>query len=710
MTETDVSRYLFTKKIPYVKPLYAVSYKKEEDVLDWLREAEEALNDYLFAHFNEQKANLSYVFNSGINPNFSNPFFSASGVSSDIYSTSDSLYVNQMYRVVMDQVSLVVSNEIVPDVLPHNDEYKDKVAAKVTREWLESMSYDLDIEAWRFKWEMQKKIYGESYAIVMWNPQKGDLHPDAKENNVEDMDYLDEDGQTVEDEGGETVKIKKNLRIGDIEIHNPFPWDVQEDPRFRQEDRLWFYWKEYVDVDYLKKEYPKKDWDTTKFPTQYYDGQSGSNKDDPNRRTIYYIYHKSCKFMPEGRFIVCSLDYMLKNGPLEMPTIINDEVLPLVRFQDLQIGATIRGTAILFRNVKSLADGYNKVTNQMYHNVDMESPKLFVHVSSRVDGDRMPNGMMRIEWDGNQKPTIETPTSNTPAIFNFRDGIKKDIDEVSLQTPMVRGDTPNAQMDSFVALQHFEDLRNQLAGPDIKSHLRAMEHLYKLMITVAKDKYKKDDKRLVKILGKNNAYQLKYFDPQNLGKIYDVKIMTTGNLANSKAARTQMMITIKRDFPHLLADELFMDSLGLSQNKKFMNAITSAVSSAEAENQSMMDGEEVSNAVRYEDLITHWETHKIPMQTSDFKYAPDEVKDLLLSHLAGTEKLMFEQKSEGEKSGSMVFSDRLAQLRQFPVIYTPEPVNEMPLLPPMEGEIPPEAPMPPAAPEALPSEQPNLPG
>jgi len=681
MGQLELSKYFLSKKVPYVKPFYAIKFKQKEEVLDWLRETETALNEYFRPLFREQKNNHAYLFASGLDLGTSSPYSSTTNNTSDVVSENEDIFINELYRVVVDQVSLVVSNELVPDILPSNDDYKDKVAANVTSDWLGSMNYDLDTEAWRYKWEMQKKIYGEAYAVVMWNPQKGDLHPAAKEYMDEDVDYLDEEGQTVEGPTGEPLKVKKALRIGDIEFRNPFPWDVQEDPKVNQDDRLWFYWKEYVDLEYLKKKYPKHDWEKTQGQNIGYDTMYGSEKDDPNRRTIYYFYHKSCEFIPEGRFIVCSTDYVLKNMPLEMPTIIDDEKLPLVRFQDLQIGSTIRGVPILFRNVKNLSAGYNKITNQAYQNAEMASPKLFVHESSGVDAKRLPNGSISIEWQGNYKPTIETPTANNSDLFKLRDDLRKNIDEMSFQTPMVRGDVPNAQMDSFVALQHFEDLRNQLAAPDIKSHIRSMEHLYRLMITIAKDKYKPDDERLIKILGKHNSYQLNYFEPQNLYKIYDVRIHTTGNLANSKAARTQMMLNIKRDFPDLLSDEIFVDTLGLSHNKKFMNAITAAVSSAESENQDMMNEEQVISPTRFEDLITHWETHRIPMQTIDFKHAPDQVKDLFIAHVAATEKLMHEVASENP-----TFAMKMEQLRQFPIAYTAKPVNEGMILP--GGEAP----------------------
>jgi hypothetical protein len=573
----------------------------------------------------------------------------------------------------MDQVSLIVSHELIPDILPNTEDYSDKVACNVVKDWLESMNYTLGTEQWRYRWEVQKKLFGEAFCIIMWNPRIGDIHPFAKKYIEEDIDMVDASGKTVSNLTQEPVKLKKNVRIGDIEFINPMPWDVMIEPVINTKDANWFYWVEYLDIAYLKKKYPQFDWDTklTRGPDTQYDFYTNTEKENLNKRKVFYFFHRSHEFLPEGRYVVCSDDHILTNEPITAQTLIENMDMPFVHFKDLDIGLGNRGNPILFRNCKNISDADNRILNQIYNNLEMESPKMFVHENSGVDAQRMPNGTTAIEWHGNLKPTIECPTTNTSSIFNFHVLLQKSMDQVALQNPLVKGETPNAQLDSFIALQYFEDQRTQLASPDIKGHIRAMEKLYRLMISIAKDKYHPDDGRLIKVLGKHNTYQLKYFDPINLQKSYDVHITTTGNLANSKAARSQMLLSIKRDFPTILTDEVFMDMLGLSHSKKFMNAITSAVSSAESENQDMMSGKPVESPERYEDLIAHWDTHRIPMQTLDFKHSNEKVQSLFIGHVAATEKLMFEQAAENP-----MFAQRLEQLRQFPMFYTPKPVNE----------------------------------
>jgi len=673
MSASDLNKFFYNQRIPYVKPFYSIDISDKKAVVDWIIEAEYNLSQYYDPLFREQKANLERFIGAGVNPNFATPFAATYATTSDIYSDPQSIYINEIYRSVIAQVSLIVSNELVPDVLPNSEDYSDKVACNVTKEWLDSMHYDLNTEAWRYRWEMQKKIFGESFCIPVWDADIGDLHPDAKKYIDDDLDLLDDEGNPVMDVSQKPIKLRKNLRIGDIKYVNPLPWNVFIDPDVNP---MWFFYREDVDVECLKKEYPKYHWETNENPQKQYDPNTNSEKDNPNKRTIFHFYHKANKFIPEGRHVIASREHRLKDEPLPYKTLVDTQDLPMVHFMDLDLGFGCRGVPILFRNVVSIHEGYNRTTNQIYNNIEMESPKIFIHQSANADCQRMPNGIAVIEWTGNIKPTIETPSTNTSGIFNFRESLKKNIDEMSLQTPMVRGDTPNAQLDSFIALQHFEDQRVQLASPDIKGDIRAMEHLYRLEISIATDMYKPDDGRMIKILGKHNTYQLKSFDPINLEKSYDVKIYSTGNLANSKAARTQMMLTLKRDFPDIISDDVFMDMLGLSHSKKFMNAITAAVSSAESENQDMMDGKEIESPTRYEDLIAHWDTHRIPMQTLDFKHSDPQIRETYIRHVAATEKLMFEQAAENP-----VFLTRLEGLRQFPMFYTPQPVNELPIAP-----------------------------
>ena len=161
MSEANLNNYFLTKKTPYVKPLYSIDIKNEKQIFDWVKETTNSLGEYFRPLFKEQRDNLSLFLGSGIQPNFATPYAATFATTSDIYAEPQQVFINELYRVVLDQVTLIVSNELIPDVLPNSEDYSDKVACNVVKEWLDSIHYDLDTEAWRHRWEMQKKIFGE---------------------------------------------------------------------------------------------------------------------------------------------------------------------------------------------------------------------------------------------------------------------------------------------------------------------------------------------------------------------------------------------------------------------------------------------------------------------------------------------------------------------------------------------------------------------
>jgi hypothetical protein len=678
MTIADLKKIFGQNSLPYIKPLYSVEYKEESEFLSWIKNADSSCEDYTQRLFREQEINLNcFLYGGGSAKQINQTILYAPNVDTK---EMEGIDVNEVYRITMDQVSTVVSNELVPEVIPASLSYSDKQAARYTKEWLDSMDYELDIDEKRFQWEVQKKIFGEAFVIPKWNDELGPL--DAAIKDFKDEDLYFEDG---DDDDKEKVAIDKDTRTGEIELVNPLPFNVQIEPRNTYKDSDWFWYTEYLGIDYLEKKYPDIKWEAKSIKVKQ--GSEKSYSSD-NLIKVYNFYHRSHTFLPEGWFVICTEDHVLVSKSLEdCPSLIDYKKLPLVRFLDLNAGlGGVRGQPILYRNLKPLVSGYNRITNQVYNNLEAGSPKFMIHEDTGVDIQRMPNGVVVMEWKGTHKPTIETPVTNQSDIFKFREDIQKNIMEMGFQTPMTRGDTPNAQLDSFIALQHFEDIRNQQASPDIKNHMAGLRMLYKLMIIIALDNYDSEDYkdgskgRLIKIVGRNDSVNLKYFNPDNLARADDVRIKSTGNMANSKAAKTQEMVTVKEKFPQIVSDEMLVEQLGLGSNEKFRSFIVGSINSAEAENEDMYHGKSIAEAEQHEDLISHWEVHRIPLQTIDYKQSPKKVKEAFMNHVMGTEKLMMIMASKSE-----TFNARLVSLRQFPLFYeaVPEGID-----PTKTGEIP----------------------
>ena len=137
MSEIELSKYFLTKKIPYVKPLYNIDIKNDSEILDWFRECSYGLTEYFRPLFREQKSNLAFFIGAGVNPNWASPYTQIYANTSDIFSSTEQIFINDLYRLVMDQVTLIISHELVPDVLPNSEDYTDKVSCNVVKDWLE---------------------------------------------------------------------------------------------------------------------------------------------------------------------------------------------------------------------------------------------------------------------------------------------------------------------------------------------------------------------------------------------------------------------------------------------------------------------------------------------------------------------------------------------------------------------------------------------
>ncbi len=355
MSISQAGRQLFNQRqIPYIKPFYSLDWDNDEDILDWFRDSDTKLLAYYSNLFTEQKQNLKTFYNNQTDYDTLASLIAGNYQNGTSSQDNDDININEMFLLVMDQVSMVVSNELTSQVLPNNDDYKDKIAAKYVKMWLNSMSYELDIDIQRVKWEIQKKIFGEAFVIPRWNKDIGDFHPLATEMKGESIPLVDEKGKKIKDSEGNNQEVDKYQRIGDIELINPLPWEVMIDPKDTYQYSNWFYYVKHEETDYLEREFPEKNFNNENALTKY-DSSSGFSKNSTNHTKVFYFYHRSHKFLQEGASIICTENEMLFKKTFEdEQTLIANQKLPLIRFVSMNMGYGVRGVPVLFRNAYSV--------------------------------------------------------------------------------------------------------------------------------------------------------------------------------------------------------------------------------------------------------------------------------------------------------------------------------------------------------------------
>jgi hypothetical protein len=193
---------------------------------------------------------------------------------------------------------------------------------------------------------------------------------------------------------------------------------------------------------------------------------------------------------------------------------------------------------------------------------------------------------------------------------------------------------------------------------------------------------------MMKVLGKNNEYMIEYFKTAALNTDLDIRIQNSSALPKSVAARTQTIIDLAKNFPDQFKGEQVLEMLDLAQSEKFIDAATTSIRAAEAENDKLQQqGQDASQApVEYEDHINHWKTHVRFMQEFNFKAKlPKAAQEQFKDHVMAHEMFMSEQAKKNP-----AFAQKLMELPLYPLFYVepPAPPLMMPGMNPPMGAMP----------------------
>jgi hypothetical protein len=307
--------------------------------------------------------------------------------------------------------------------------------------------------------------------------------------------------------------------------------------------------------------------------------------------------------------------------------------------------------------------------------------------------DQLGNDITIVQYKGPVAPQLVSAQNTSADVFNFRKELKEENQQLAGVFGVSRGEPPPG-IKAGVALQFLSEQEQERGNEDVMKFNEMIRQSAIMTLSVAGDYYDKSDARTFRVIGKNNEWMTVFFEADNLSKDYDVRIQNTSALPQSKAARTQYLFDLAEKFPDQVSGEQVLDLLDMSQSEKFIDIATESVRSAEAENESMLQGKETLEPEKYENHITHWKTHVRLTQSYKYKRLPDQVRIEVEDHIRTHEMFMWDQAKINP-----AFAEQLKLLSLYPLFYEPDLPPQMPPIPP--------APIEPGAPisEGLPQEE-----
>lgn len=563
--------------------------------------------------------------------------------------------VNHIFDLTETKVSQMTRIKPAVEIIPTNDEWNDRGAAKAVGFLIKHLWYINNVDYLIQNVQRFSKIFGESYAFVDWDPDRGDLHPAYVKARDEGIPEL-----TLPDGTSVNIAEGEEIRTGDICYEIEVPWRVLLQRTTKYEDVEYLFRIKIEKTDKLKDQYPdKKALIKSTDNLKVFEIDEMTDRFVEHHTVVFEFWHVGTKEVPKGRFIRFTEEAILEDGDHKF----THRKLPCIRHTDLDVPDVLNGIS-KYEMIIPMQNMHNNLSTLIAKNIYLTAHPKWM----------MPRGACRIEQLGNQgtvvqyqgpiAPQMAQVQPNSPESYGFRQEIKQEMQTIYGSHGISRGEIPKG-ITAASALQFLNELESERATTDISKHSFLIKDLAKMTIAVTGDKYDVDDGRLVRIVGENNKFSIRAFDSANLNKDYDIRVDISTGLPETKSARIQRVLEAMQRNPDMLSPERWEELLELGNTEKMHTIISEATQSADSENEDILAGREVAPPERFEDHIQHWDSHAKKLQSRAVKEEADPVaRQQLEDHLRLHEKIMLDKAKRNP-----LFQAKLATLPLFPIYY-----------------------------------------
>lgn len=668
-----------------INPLWAIKdINDEKEVELWFNNTVLACQDYYRDYFQVQMDNL--LLYKGVQwlaaDRQANRILDRQGFPT---TRNPRVVINHLSDFVTQWVSRLTRYRPAVAIYPARAQQEDADDAKIAKSVLDYIWYEHRIDEVLQEFARQMKIFGEAYLWVLWNPQKGDVHPQWQmaQQQGKLVPILDSQGQPVLNPKGDPMYMDHAPHIGDLDYVIDAPWHVFDQPCRNRRNIDWSIRWYTEDVEYLRAKYPDRA-EEIKPDLDVHSMYTGYRLDVPrmkNQCVVYELYHRSHEFLEKGRFIKRIKNVVLENTDLPF----EHGKIPYLYISDIDVPDQIRGMSFI-QQLFPLQHQINACASLIYKSLVLFAHPKIVMQEGACDMQNLLNESTVVSYSGGVPPSLLTQNPVAQELFQYLDKLEQSAEKLSGVFTMSRGQAPSGvrAAKALRVLEEQEDKRAYITA--VKYNNIGLVDNARMSLSVAGTYYDNADGRLAQIVGRDNEYKILQFQTANLSKPFHIRIENTTALSQSPAARideiTELM-QIRFDPTAPLSREQFINLLDLTADDQFKDIVTRATRCAESENDDFLAGRPVSPPTETEDLIAHWRIHAQAFQSREYKEMVEPQKKALLEeHFLVTEYLMFE-KANGImdsmgmplRMGNPIFAQKMAmECPDFPLLLkTPTP-------------------------------------
>ena len=563
-------------------------------------------------------------------------------------------------------------------VIPNNDEIDDINNATTVKLLLDNRSQEIDLDGKFSTGDRMNFLRGESFTFVEWDETSGDVHPeykDAQKRGIK-IPRLDNNGQPIEGQFIDSV-----VTVGDVVVRVLGPERVfpeQNNTSWEEVDDLTE--MDWMHLDELKALYPEHaDSITINDDYFFYDSSDYGIKKRKNHAAIFTYYHRKTKFLPEGAKIKFIIGCILEDGPLPY----SHGKLPCVFDTDIDVPDELHGRPFL-TNIAQLQNLHNMCMASIARNIAVSSMPKWVVPKGAVHRDKLNNEYGIIEYSGPVPPQMVSYSAINKDLYAMPDKFEKYIEKGSMVDSMSRGEPP-VGIKAAVALQFLDEQDQQRQSSGVAKRLKRIRDTYKMMISVMGDNYTKDDGRMIRILGADNSYLINSFEQADFNCAYDIRILNTSSLPDSKAGRISAILDLNTatQADPMFGKEEIAQMLDLANDERFKAKAAVGVKAAETVINKILKRIPAGEPQQWDDFIVMYPMLLKTLQERDYKDTDEDIKQVLKEYIMTMEALMFNKAIK-----SPVFAAQMQRFYMFPVLFStpqmptnpaPAPINQTPI-------------------------------
>ncbi len=650
----------------------------EDRILDWLMGTIDILSEENSTRFARMIANVNFY-------NMTT-FFDGKNVrlrdqDSNRIKSNQLFFMNHARDFLRQSVSRLMRYTPTLQVFPKNNEYADRLGARLSKNIIDHIFRVADIRDLAEDILRDGKLCGEQFAFVEYDPYVGDLEQEVQQMveqaraGGEDLEYKKIEGKEYfENAEGERIPLETIKRTGEVVITREPPWFILKEPAMRWRETNYIFRGRIKHVDIVRAENPDIEID----PQTIIKGKNGKLAHlGPGFAAGEWVvewdfYHRGCRFLDKGfhaRFIDGQL---LTYG--DNPFSHRD--LPCARFSDIDDPWSSNGISF-FEDIKTPIILHNRLQNAMYRNIAIAgAPKIMVPEGAS-NPYAMKGGPFIIPYEPPYEPKALTINTIGGEVFQFSENIMRQAQQLSGTFGISRGDVPNNARAASI-LNFYEEQENEKEQSNIRKYNAFVEKVGKLALGTAGDFYRAEDQRTIRVVGKNNRYKIKKIkDVTKLSGPHDVEVERTTALAETKQGRIDQIVALSQMplstsegdqmKPGLFTREQILNMIEVSDTPTFFEMATAAVDKAQSENEDLFEGMQVPAPAMFEAHLIHWREHFFFMQSREFtdvEGIPPEVREAFIDHLGAHEALMYLMATK-----SLSFAQGLMELQYYPVAF-----------------------------------------